>query len=401
MLRNEKSHGNGGDSMKTKKMIGGSLMGAAMLGSMMLSMHVNADAITKPEAISMIESVKVNMLKGFGQKDLNAWKVAAEGEINALYPATPTEIQKKLNIYYGQISTYVKPIKGNGGDKGMPFSVVLPISAETVQDENGNGSWSWTEAIPGDTSVLTITPEEGMKVISVTINDGEAVTPTKNDDGTYTCTFVMGNDIPKVVSTFETEQVAKTLYDLVQSGKVSEAKYGENESLQVGNSYTVDGKTYILMRIADDKGLLLSTNAIAKVGADMSLAKNLRSGDLNDKLIETVSEFKVGADMASIALPVDLTTTGDGSQAYTVVKSGEQYAFAPSATDLGTNFEGKINYWKATNTNGLSYNTWLRSPSGSQLAHYISHEYNPGTVLNNNAGNLLGVRVAFWVNCDE
>jgi hypothetical protein len=108
--------------MKTKKMIGGSLMGAAMLGSMMFVSTSHADMVQdKGQAIHLIDSVKVNMLKGFGQKELNAWKAEAEAAISKVTPETPANVQKEMNVYYDRISAYIKPTKGNGGDRTFPF----------------------------------------------------------------------------------------------------------------------------------------------------------------------------------------------------------------------------------------------------------------------------------------
>jgi hypothetical protein len=90
---------------------------------------------------------------------------------------------------------------GGGGSSGGSSSSTHSVTVENT--ENGTAKLSKSKAEKGDTVTITVTPDEGYEVASVTVTDadGKNIDVTKNSDGTYS--FKMPNKKVKISVTFE------------------------------------------------------------------------------------------------------------------------------------------------------------------------------------------------------
>ncbi len=94
---------------------------------------------------------------------------------------------------------------GGSGDSGGSAGTSYDISVSAGSSDHGNIDISPSRAAAGRTVTLTVTPDDGyvLNTLTVTDNDGEELELTKKDDGTYT--FVMPKGKVTVSASFTKE----------------------------------------------------------------------------------------------------------------------------------------------------------------------------------------------------
>ncbi len=105
----------------------------------------------------------------------------------------------RITIYASGFSTYAigytetaKPSSGGGGGGGGATAAAYAVTVNTAQ--NGTVSANQKTAVSGDKMTITVKPDEGYAVDTVTVTDasGKAVAVTKVNDTTYTFTQPAG-----------------------------------------------------------------------------------------------------------------------------------------------------------------------------------------------------------------
>ncbi len=101
---------------------------------------------------------------------------------------------EKIKVYYPYISSYIISYMNLAKNNPITDAQFIPAYNVSVASDIANGRVSADRplALQGETVTLTVTPDEGYAVKSVSVNDGD-VALTDNADGTYSFTMPAGD----------------------------------------------------------------------------------------------------------------------------------------------------------------------------------------------------------------
>ncbi|MBQ9868598.1 MAG: leucine-rich repeat domain-containing protein [Ruminococcus sp.] len=265
---------------------------------------------------------------------------------------------EKIKVYYPYISSYIISYMNLSKNNPITDAQFIPAYNVSVDSEIAHGSVSIRPlAAQGDTVTLTLTPDKGYAVKSVSVNDGD-VALTDNGDGTYSFTMPAGDaNVTAEMKPFDVH-----LY---------------------GHSISLDGDIGVNFYMELDETILSSQTAYMQFDVPDGKKTETRIVYVKDVLDDTVTisgrtYFKFKCQVAAKDMAAEIV-----AQLHDGNARGEEYKYsvreyAKYILDHSDNYNEKtINLVKAMLNYGSAAQEYFLNESGSDLANFdLDTDYN-------------------------